>query len=121
MSAPTIWHNPRCSKSRETLALIEGKGIAPVVVEYLKTPPGPAELARVLALLGKGARDIVRRKEAAEAGIDVAALSEPELIEALCAHPAAIERPIVITADKAAVGRPPESVLEILLPESASS
>jgi arsenate reductase len=109
-----IWHNPRCSKSRETLALIEGKGIAPTVVEYLKTPPSPAELARVLALLGKGPRDIVRRKEAAEAGINPAGLSDAELIAALCANPAAIERPIVVTADRAAIGRPPESVLDIL-------
>ncbi|CAA7624756.1 conserved hypothetical protein [Magnetospirillum sp. LM-5] len=110
----TIWHNPRCSKSRETLALVEGKGITPVIVEYLKNPPSPAELKRVLALLGKGPRDIIRKKEAAEAGIDVAGLADDALIAALCAHPAAIERPIVITATKAALGRPPEAVLDIL-------
>lgn len=110
----TIWHNPRCSKSRETLALVEGKGVTPTIVEYLKTPPQPAELKRVLGLLGKGPRDIVRKKEAAEAGIDWAALSDDSLIAALCAHPAAIERPIVITAARAALGRPPEAVLDIL-------
>jgi arsenate reductase len=114
MSDVTIWHNPRCSKSRETLALVEGKGVAPTVVEYLKTPPTPEELARVLALLGKPARDIVRRKEAKEAGIDVDGLTEDQLIQALCANPAAIERPVVIAGGKAALGRPPESVLAIL-------
>lgn len=114
MTEITIYHNPRCSKSRETLALIEGKGIAPRVVEYLKTPPSAAELTRILALLGKRPRDILRKKEAAEAGLDPAVLSDDALIDAMVANPAVIERPIVVTQDKAALGRPPESVLEIL-------
>lgn len=109
----TIYHNPRCGKSRDTLKLIEEKGIAPIVVEYLKTPPSPTELRRILGLLGLTARDILRRKEAAEAGIDPA-LPEDQLIAAMVANPIVIERPIVVTKDQARLGRPPEAVLEIL-------
>lgn len=114
MTEITIYHNPRCSKSRETLKLIEDKGIAPRVVEYLKTPPSAAELAAILAALGKTPAEIVRRKEAAEAGIDPAALDDAALIAAMVANPAIIERPIVVNGAKAALGRPPESVLAIL-------
>jgi arsenate reductase len=114
MTDVTIYHNPRCSKSRETLKLIEDKGIAPRVVEYLKTPPTAAELAAILAALGKKPADIVRKKEAAEAGIDPAALDDAALIAAMVANPAIIERPIVVNGAKAALGRPPESVLAIL-------
>lgn len=114
MSDVTIYHNPRCSKSRETLKLLEDNGVVPVVVDYLKAPPSVAELAVILTKLGKKARDIVRKKEAAEAGIDPDSLSESALIAALVAHPAALERPIVVKGDKAALGRPPENVLAIL-------
>lgn len=114
MTEVTIYHNPRCSKSRETLKLLEDRGVAPKVVDYLKNPPSAAQLAAILAKLGKAPQDIVRRKEAAEAGIDVAALSDQALIAALAANPSAIERPIVVKGDKAALGRPPESVLTIL-------
>lgn len=114
MAEVTIYHNPRCSKSRETLKLIEDRGIVPTVVEYLQTPPSAEELTRILARLGKTPAEIVRKKEAAEAGIDPAALSEAELVRAMVAHPAIIERPIVVAGDKAALGRPPESVLAIL-------
>jgi arsenate reductase len=114
MSQVTIYHNPRCGKSRDTLKLIEDKGITPVVVEYLKDPPSVAELTRILGLLGKRPAEITRRKDAAEAGIDLAGLDDLALIRALVAHPIAIERPIVVTGDKAALGRPPESVLDIL-------
>lgn len=114
MTDVTIYHNPRCSKSRETLKLIEDKGIAPRVVEYLKTPPSAAELAAILAALGKKPAEIVRKKEAAEAGIDPAALDDAALIAAMVATPAIIERPIVVNGAKAALGRPPESVLAIL-------
>ena len=110
----TIYHNPRCGKSRETLKLIEDKGIVPHVVEYLKTPPDVAELTRILGLLGRRPAEITRKKEAAEAGIDPAALDDAALIRALVAHPIAIERPIVVRGDKAALGRPPEAVLAIL-------
>jgi len=114
MAEVTILHNPKCSKSRETLKLIEEKGVAPKVVEYLKTPPTANELAHILALLGKSPRDILRKKEAAEAGIDADALSDAQLIAAMVAHPAVSVRRIVLANGKAALGRPPESVLEIL-------
>ncbi|TWA64418.1 arsenate reductase [Azospirillum brasilense] len=113
MSNITIYHNPRCTKSRQTLELLRSRGVEPTVVEYLKTPPTPAELKAILDKLGKGPRDILRAKEAAEAGI-AKDLDGDALIAALSANPAAIERPIVVTGDKARVGRPPESVLEIL-------
>tara|TARA_R110002012_G_scaffold273450_1_gene459307 strand:- start:1386 stop:1721 length:336 start_codon:yes stop_codon:yes gene_type:complete len=108
----TIYHNPRCSKSRQTLALIEEKGMTPTVVEYLTTPPSVADLTAILAKLGKAPEQIMRKKEAREEGI--ADLTGDDLIAALVAHPRAIERPIVVNGDKAAMGRPPEDVLAIL-------
>jgi arsenate reductase len=114
MSDITIYHNPHCSKSRATLALIEERGIKPVVVEYLKTPLDAAGLAEVLNKLGKGPRDILRRKEAALAGIAPDRLDDAALLAAMAAHPEVIERPIVVRGSKAVLGRPPESVLDIL-------
>jgi arsenate reductase len=111
--AVTIYHNPKCSKSRETLALIEAKGIAPRVVEYLKTPPSAAELTVILSKLGITPKELLRKKEAAEAGVDPS-LPEDALIAAMVANPQVIERPIVVNGDKAKLGRPPEQVLEIL-------
>jgi arsenate reductase len=108
----TIYHNPRCSKSRQTLALIEEQGMTPTVVDYLTTPPSVAELTAILAKLGKAPEQIMRKKEAREEGI--ADLTGDDLIAALVAHPRAIERPIVVNGDKAALGRPPEDVLTIL-------
>ena len=113
MSAVTIYHNPRCSKSRETLELLRSRGVEPTVIEYLKTPPTAAELSVLLAKLGKGPREITRAKEAAEAGI-AKDLDGEALVAALSANPAAIERPIVVRGDRARVGRPPESVLDLL-------
>jgi len=112
----TIFHNPRCSKSRETLALLEAKGIAPKVVRYLETPPSAGELRDVLQKLGLTPRQLMRRKEAQyeELGLDDESLSDDALIEAMVAHPVLIERPIVLANGKAAIGRPPESVLGIL-------
>ena len=112
----TIYHNPRCSKSRQTLALLQDRGIEPVVVEYLKQPPDAATLGRILERLGLEPRQLMRRKEAPykELGLDDSALSHAALIEAMVAHPILIERPIVVTGEKAAVGRPPEQVLAIL-------
>lgn len=110
----TIYHNPRCSKSRQTLGLIEEKGAAHDVVEYLVTPPSAAELKKIVGMLGVSAKDIVRKKEAKEAGIDPAALSEDALIKAMAENPIVIERPIVVAGDKAVVGRPPENVLTLL-------
>jgi arsenate reductase len=112
----TIYHNPRCSKSRQTLELIRSKGIEPEVVEYLKTPPSAAELKDILAKLGLEPRDLMRRKEApyAEKNLADAGLSTDALVAAMVADPILIERPIVLSNGKAALGRPPEKVLEIL-------
>ncbi|MDP6895464.1 MAG: arsenate reductase (glutaredoxin) [Rhodospirillales bacterium] len=108
-----IYHNPKCSKSRQTLALIKEKGIEPDIVEYLVNPPSAAELKDVLAKLALEPRDIVRRKEAREEGI-ANDLDGSALIEAICKHPRVLQRPIVVKDGKAAVGRPPENVLNIL-------
>ena len=111
-----IYHNPRCSKSRETLKLLEQRDIKPEVIEYLKPPPTAAELQDILNKLGMHPRELMRTKEAEykENGLDDDSLSDAELIEAMIRIPKLIERPIVLANDKAAVGRPPESVLAIL-------
>jgi arsenate reductase len=112
----TILHNPRCTKSRQTLALLEEKGIHPTVVEYLKTPPSAAELDDILKKLGKEPREAMRRQEGPykALGLDDAALSRARLIEAMVENPILIERPIVLANGKARIGRPPEAVLDIL-------
>ncbi len=112
----TIFHNPRCSKSRETLALLESKRITPEIVDYLKTPPTAATLKKILKLLGLKPRELMRRKEDAykAEGLDDPSLSDADLIAAMVANPVLIERPIVLANDKAAIGRPPEAVLDIL-------
>ena len=110
----TIYHNPRCSKSRQTLALLGEHGVEPEVIEYLETPPSAAELKQILSMLGIGPRDLLRQKEAREAGLNDPVMDDDALIEAMVANPIVIERPIVVNNGKAAVGRPPESVLDIL-------
>lgn len=110
----TLYHNPRCSKSRQALELLRARGVEPVIVEYLKAPPTADELRRILTLLAMTPRQLLRAKESAEAGLDDPALGEAGLIAAMVAHPAVIERPIAVTATAARVGRPPERVLEIL-------
>ena len=112
----TILHNPRCSKSRTTLALLEERGIEPEVRLYLENPPSEKELADILSLLGKSPRELMRKGEAEyrEQGLADESLDESALIAAMVATPKLIERPIVLANGKAAVGRPPESVLEIL-------
>ena len=110
----TIYHNPRCNTSRRTLALLEQRGIAPDIVEYLKTPPDKAELKRLLRLLGMSPRQLLRKKEAAAAGLDKPGLSDEQLVAGMVKHPIVIERPIVVNGDRAALGRPPEAVLKIL-------
>ena len=110
----TIYHNPRCNTSRKTLALLRDKGIEPTIIEYLKTPYTEAQLKTLLAQMNLPAKAIVRKKEAAEAGIDVGKLSEDALIAALAKNPIAVERPIVVSGGKAALGRPPENVLAVL-------
>lgn len=112
--AVTIYHNPRCGKSRQTLELLRERGVEPRIVEYLKTPPSAAELTALLRMLGMTARQLLRKKEAAEAGIDPDALSEEALVAAMVRHPITIERPIVVNNGKAALGRPPEAAAKIL-------
>ncbi|MBU6953675.1 arsenate reductase (glutaredoxin) [Hahella sp. HN01] len=115
-SALTIWHNPRCSKSRQTLQIIEDSGVEPTVVKYLETPPNAAELKAALAKLGIPARDLLRKGEEEYKTLNLANadLSEDALIDAMAAHPKLIERPIVIKGDRAVLGRPPENVNELL-------
>ena len=110
----TIYHNPRCNTSRKTLALLRDRGIEPEIVEYQKTPPSAAELKTILGRLKMPAAKLLRRKEAAAAGIDPRSLSEEALIAAMVKHPIVIERPIVVSGGKAALGRPPEAVLGVL-------
>jgi arsenate reductase len=112
----TIYHNPRCSKSRATLQLLEAKGLKPKIVEYLKTPPSAAELKSIIKKLGLKPRDLIRKGEPlyAELGLEDRDLSDDRLIALMAKHPILIERPIVVSGGKAAIGRPPEKVLEIL-------
>jgi arsenate reductase len=110
----TIYHNPRCGKSRAALALLRERGIEPQVIEYLKTPPDAATLQRLLGLLGMTPRQLLRKREAAEAGLDRADLSDAALIAGMVAEPIVIERPIVVNGSRAALGRPPEAVLTVL-------
>jgi arsenate reductase (glutaredoxin) len=109
-----IYHNPRCAKSRATLALLEKKGEKPRIVEYLKTPPDQAELKRLLRLLGKTPRELLRAKEAKAVGLDKPGLSDAAIIAGMVEHPVVIERPIVVNGNRATLGRPPEAVLDIL-------
>jgi len=112
----TIYHNPRCSKSRQTLALLRDKGIEPVVVEYLTETPDTATLAGLLDMLGLEPRQLMRRSEAVYRELNLAdpALGRDALIAAMVANPILIERPVVVANGQARIGRPPESVLEIL-------
>jgi arsenate reductase len=111
----TIYHNPRCSKSRETLALLEGRGLAPRIVKYLETPPTAAELADLVKMLGIRPEALVRKGEdvyrSQYAG---RTLSDAEWIAAMVEHPVLIERPIVVAGNRAVIGRPPERVSAIL-------
>jgi len=110
----TMYHNPRCNTSRRTLALLREKGVEPEIVEYLKTPYNSDQLKRLLRQLKIPASALVRKKEAAAAGIDPKNLSEAALIEAMVKNPIIVERPIVVSGNKAALGRPPEAVLAVL-------
>lgn len=111
-----IYHNPRCSKSRQTLALLEERGITPEVILYLETPPDAATLKGLLKKLGISARELLRKgeDEYRENNLKDPSLSDTALIEAMVKHPKLIERPIVVNGSKAKLGRPPEQVLEIL-------
>ncbi len=116
MTDLTLYHNPRCSKSRGALELLEARGLNPEVVRYLETPPDAATLEALLGKLGIGARQLLRSGEDEYKSLDLAnpALSDEQLIAAMAAHPKLIERPILVVGDKAVIGRPPEKVLEIL-------
>ncbi len=112
----SIYHNPRCSKSRQTLALLEARGISPDIVLYLDTPPSAAALKKLLKQLGISARELLRKGEEAYKTnhLKDPSLSDDALIVAMTQFPKLIERPIVIANNKAALGRPPENVLDIL-------
>lgn len=113
--APVLYHNPRCSKSRQTLALLQEKGVAPQIVEYLKTPPDAATLAELIGKLGIPAKALLRKGEDAYKALGLKDVDdESALIAAMAAHPVLIERPILVNGAKAAIGRPPEAVLDIL-------
>lgn len=110
-----IYHNPRCSKSRQTLALLTDRGVDAEVVEYLKTPPTAEEISGLLKMLGLSPRQIMRTKEAVYKDLGLATVDDDRtLIDAMAENPILIERPIVVSGKKAALGRPPEQVLDIL-------
>ena len=112
----TIYHNPRCSKSRETLTLIKEQGIEPEVILYLKTPPSTDDITGLLQKLRMTARGIIRTGETAykENNLKEPSLSEQTLIDAIVTNPKLLQRPIVVKGDKAIIGRPPENVLSLL-------
>ena len=116
MSDITIYHNPKCSTSCKVLAMLRERGHAPRVVEYLKTPLTRAELQGLLKTLGMSAGQLMRRKGAlpGELGLDQPGVSEAVILEAMVVHPVLMERPIVVTAKGARVGRPPDAVLDLL-------
>ena len=111
-----IWHNPRCSKSRGTLELLQARGIEPAIVDYQRNPPNAEAVEHALELLDMQPRDLMRKGEAvyAELGLADPALTRKQLVDAMVDHPILIERPIVFAHGKAAIGRPPEAVLAIL-------
>lgn len=116
MTDLTFYHNPRCSKSREALELIEARGQQPRIVRYLETPPNATELQELLGKLGISARQLLRSGEDEYKSLNLSdpSLGEAALIEAMTGHPKLIERPILVVGQRAVIGRPPETVLEIL-------
>ena len=115
MSQVTIWHNPRCSKSRAAAQLLEEKGVKAEVVKYLETPPAKEEIAAVLKMLGITARELMRTKEDIYKELGLKDVEDEEkLIEAMATHPKLIERPVVIKDGKAAIGRPIEKIVALI-------
>jgi len=116
MATYTIYHNPRCSKSRQTLALLEEHGVSPQVIEYLKTPPSQDELKELQQKLNLPIADMLRTKEKefSQAGLNAPGVSDDIIRKAVAEHPILLERPIVTCGDKAVIGRPPENVLALL-------
>lgn len=116
MTELTLYHNPRCSKSRSALELLEARGLNPTVIRYLETPPSAAELKKILARLGISPRQLLRSGEDEYKTLNLAdpALTDEAIIDAMVAHPRLIERPILVAGNAAVIGRPPEKVLELL-------
>ena len=116
MADSCLYHNPRCSKSRGALELLQERGVSPRVVAYLETPPGVEDLRSLVAMLGVPARELVRTGEPEYAALGLAdpTMTDERLIAAMAAHPKLIERPIFIHEGRAVIGRPPERVLELL-------
>ena len=112
----TIWHNPRCSKSRQTLELLREKGVTPVIRDYLKKPPSKAEVETLIDMVGGDPAQLVRDGEAEFKALKKkkAEMSKADIAKAIAAHPILLQRPIVVSAKKAAIGRPPEAVLPLL-------
>ena len=112
----TIWHNPRCSKSRQTLELLRNRGIEPAIREYLKQPPDKADVESLMDLVDGDARDLIRdgEPEFKQLGRKKAELSRAEVARAIAAHPVLLQRPIVVAGKRAAIGRPPEAVLPVV-------
>ena len=112
----TIWHNPRCSKSRQTLALLKEKGVTPTIREYLKQPPSKAEVETLLDMVGGEPTALIRDGEAEfkALGKKKAEMSKADIAKAIAAHPVLLQRPVVVAGKKAAIGRPPEAVLPLL-------
>lgn len=111
-----IYHNPSCSKSRQTLEILQQNRCSPDIIEYLDSPPDQQELRRIIGLLGVSARELLRTTESAyhDAHLDDDTLGENQIIAAICENPILLQRPIVVHGDRAVIGRPPEKVLEIL-------
>ena len=115
MTPVTIWHNPRCSKSRSALAILEENGVTPTEVRYLETTPSKSDIVTVLAAIAMEAQDIVRKGEAVYKTLNLSAQStNEEILNALVENPILIERPIIISGDRAVIGRPPENVKSLL-------
>ena len=116
MTDITIYHNPRCSKSRQTLELLQDNNITPEIILYLESPPDKKQIKSLLAKLGMGARELIRTSEDAykENGLSDKTLSDEQLIDAMIKEPKLIQLPIVVSGEKAVLGRPPENALELL-------
>ena len=111
-----IYHNPGCSKSRETLQILQHSNVEPEIINYLENPPSAQELKRIIQMLDVSVRDLVRRNEQVykDAGLDEGSMSDDDIIDAICEYPALLQRPIVVCGDRAIIGRPPALVLEII-------
>ena len=112
----TIWHNPRCSKSRQTLDLLKSRGVEPTVREYLKEPPSKAEVEKLIAHVGGDPRELIRDGEAEFKALKLkkADLTKADIVQAIAEHPILLQRPIVVKGTQAAIGRPPDAVLPLL-------